>query len=639
MIALAKNLTNDKEPALGSIHADTLLTVRAKEATLSKEAQMWADVDTNKDFLNYSEVADLVVDVIRDPTMRPVTVGVFGSWGTGKSTLLNLIEGGLNPSDAESEFIVVRFDAWLYQGFDDSRAALMEVIASTLIEAAQESESILPKAKKLFSRVNKMRALGLLVEGSALAMGMPALGFGAKSVEALTKLFSGDVSSEDLGAIREDSSKAKEHVANILAEEKQQTPPKQIAAFRSEFSDVLNGLNKTLVVFVDNLDRCLPKQTIHTLEALRLFLFMNHTAFVVAADEDMVRHSVSEHFKDPGDRHITDYLDKLIQVPVRVPMLGVQEVRAYLFLLFASAGNKVSANRVEELREALEDNLRKAWKDEPVSTERALAILGNDLPIEVKEAFPIADRMAPMLANSASVLGNPRIVKRMLNVVRMRVRVAKLREMPVNEALIAKIALFERCMDEKAVTHLYSIINSAAGGKPQILSTLEGFVEDPDKFETACPDIWKTKENLLRDWVRLEPALSTEDLRPIVYLSRETTPLRVLRAGLSSEAAEALAVLKRITNTSSPSAIAALQTIPSNEQVKVMVQLIESMRPHSDWSGKAPGFDGAQLLADKSHEAGALLSDFIHTVMPDKLKPWVKTRVKDKGWFSAKERN
>ena len=52
---------------------------------------MWADVDTKQDFLNYSEVADLVVDVIRDPNMRPVTVGVFGSWGTGKSTLLNLI--------------------------------------------------------------------------------------------------------------------------------------------------------------------------------------------------------------------------------------------------------------------------------------------------------------------------------------------------------------------------------------------------------------------------------------------------------------------------------------------------------------------------------------------------------------------
>src|SRR5438105_15791692 len=128
---------------------------------------MWADVDTKLDFLNYSEVAELVTDVVRDPAMRPVTVGVFGTWGTGKSTLLNLIEGKLNPTPtkSDSDFIVVRFDAWLYQGFDDSRAALMEVIASTLIQTADGDPGLLTKAKKLLSRVNRMRALGLLIEG------------------------------------------------------------------------------------------------------------------------------------------------------------------------------------------------------------------------------------------------------------------------------------------------------------------------------------------------------------------------------------------------------------------------------------------------------------------------------------------
>ncbi|MGF6091586.1 KAP family P-loop NTPase fold protein [Pseudomonas sp. 18173] len=598
---------------------------------------MWADVDTKQDFLNYSEVADLVIDVIRDPNMRPVTVGVFGSWGTGKSTLLNLIEDGLNPHQEKPEFVVVRFDAWLYQGFDDSRAALMEVIASTLMDVSLTSPSLLGKAKKLVSRVKKMRLLGLMVEGGALAMGVPAFGFGAKGVEALNNLFSGDVDSDSVATLKEEGGKAKEHFSDLLADEKQNTPPKQIAAFREEFADVLEGLNKTLVVFVDNLDRCLPAQTIHTLEALRLFLFMGHTAFVVAADEDMVRHSVSEHFKDPGDRHVTDYLDKLIQVPVRVPKLGVQEVRAYLFLLFASAGKNATADSLESLRAGLEENLRQAWKDEPISTEKALSLLGSGVPKEVTEAFPIADRIAPMLANSTSVSGNPRIVKRMLNVVRMRARVAKLRKMPVDEALIAKIALFERCMEEKAIAHLYSIINTAAGGKPEILASLETLLEDPDKFKAASPEVWKEKGDLLREWLTLEPPLANIDLRPIVYLSRETTPLRVLRAGLSADAANALGILKRTNNTSSPSAISAIQSVPVSERGLLMAQLIESMRPHSDWSQKALGFDGAQLLAEHSADAGALLSDFIHTVMPGKLKPWLNAKVKGAAWFKPKE--
>jgi energy-coupling factor transporter ATP-binding protein EcfA2 len=94
---------------------------------------MWADVDTKRDFLNYSEVAELTVDLIKDEGMLPLSVGIFGAWGTGKSTLLNLIEGQLGADSGEKDgYIIVRFDAWLYQGFDDARAALMEVIASQL---------------------------------------------------------------------------------------------------------------------------------------------------------------------------------------------------------------------------------------------------------------------------------------------------------------------------------------------------------------------------------------------------------------------------------------------------------------------------------------------------------------------------
>lgn len=598
---------------------------------------MWADVETKLDFLNYSEVAELVVDVVRDPSMRPVSVGVFGTWGTGKSTLLNLIEGGLNPAGAEPEFIVVRFDAWLYQGFDDSRAALMEVIASTLIQAAEGKPGVMAQAKKLLGRVNKMRALGLLVEGGALAMGVPTFGFASKGVQALGDFFSGNGDEEDLDALKEAGEKASERGKGLLEPEKQRTPPKEIAAFRAEFEEVLNGLGKTLVVFVDNLDRCLPKQTIHTLEALRLFLFMGHTAFVVAADEEMVRHSVSEFFKDPGGRHVTDYLDKLIQVPVRVPRLGVQEVRAYLFLLFASAGGVVPADKVEALRVGLEDNLRKAWKEEPITTEAALALLGPNPPPEVALGFGIADRMAPTLANSKEVQGNPRIVKRMLNVVRMRARIAKRREMPVDEALVAKLALFERCTDATAVAHMYTEINAAAGGTPEVLRTLEGLLEDPAKFKDACPESWTSRADFLREWLSLEPPLAGLDLRPLVYLSRETMPLRVLKGGLSAPAAEALGILLRTTSSSSPSGRTALAAIPQGEHAAVMSAMITTFRRHADWSEKPDGFHGALMLADHAGEAGKLLAAFIRAAMPSKLRPWLNVLVKDKPWFKAGE--
>ncbi|PFH09153.1 putative KAP-like P-loop ATPase [Collimonas sp. PA-H2] len=599
---------------------------------------MWADVDTKLDFLNYSEVAELVTDVVRDPAMRPVTVGVFGTWGTGKSTLLNLIEGKLNSAATESDFVVVRFDAWLYQGFDDSRAALMEVIATTLIEKAEDNPGLLAQARKLLGRVNGMRALGLLVEGGALAMGVPTFGWAGKGINALGNLISGAGGEEDVDTLKETGEHVKKRSDGLLNPEKQRTPPKEIAAFRAEFEAVLEGLNKTLVVFVDNLDRCLPKQTIHTLEALRLFLFMGHTAFVVAADEEMVRHSVSEYFKDLDDRHVTDYLDKLIQVPVRVPRLGVQEVRAYLFLLFASRGGLVDATHVEALRIGLESNLRKAWKDEPISTEAALALLGSSPPADVALGFGIADRMAGLLANSTLVQGNPRIVKRMLNVVRMRTRVATLREMPIDEALIAKFALFERCTDTTSIAHFYTEINAAAGGKPEVLVKLEQLLDDPENFKLACPEQWAAKAEFLREWLTLDPPLTGLDLRPLVYLSRETTPLRVLKGGLSEPAAEALKVLLRTSNTSSPSGRSAVRSIPDGEHTQVMSGLIQTFRSHTNWSARPQGFDGALMLAEHSADSGSLLSSFIHTVMPVKLSPWLKVLVKDTAWFKAKEK-
>jgi hypothetical protein len=321
---------------------------------------------------------------------------------------------------------------------------------------------------------------------------------------------------------------------------------------------------------------------------------------------------------------------------VRVPRLGTQEVRAYLFLLFASAGG-VDPKSIEDLRQGLEQNLMKAWEDEPISTEQALAFLGRNPSPEVTLGFGIADRMAPMLANSILVQGNPRIVKRMLNVVRMRSRVAKLRGMRIDEALIAKMVLFERCTDVKSVAHLYAEINAAASGKPQIFVTLEHLLDDQDKFKAACPEQWSIKSDFLRQWLSLEPPLSQVDLRPLVYLSRETTPVRSQRGGLSAPAADAQRVLLKTANTSSPSGNSAIRAIPTGEHANVMSGLIENFRSHTDWSTKPQGFDGALMLAESSLEAGELLAGFIPTVMPTKLKPWLSILVKRATWYKTKE--
>ena len=108
---------------------------------------MWADKESRLDYLNFSDIAEAAVDVICNPAMRPVSIGVFGDWGAGKSSLLQQIEAQLSESDTKT--VVVTFDAWLYQGYDDARAALLEVIAERLDEAAKNNASLLQKTSSL----------------------------------------------------------------------------------------------------------------------------------------------------------------------------------------------------------------------------------------------------------------------------------------------------------------------------------------------------------------------------------------------------------------------------------------------------------------------------------------------------------
>lgn len=228
---------------------------------------MWADAETDIDFLNYSEVAELIAELIADPNLLPLSLGVFGGWGMGKSSTLRLVETELNKD--RDKYLIVKFDAWLYQDFDDARAALMSVISAALVK--EVPNTLKDKALKLVGRVNKLRALGLLVEGGALAMGVPAFGAITKGFEALGAAFGAKPESTDIDAVKGAAADAQSRVSGLLKPDERSSPPEEMNSFRSEFGHILAEFERTLVVFIDNLDRCLPNNAIQTLEAVRLF--------------------------------------------------------------------------------------------------------------------------------------------------------------------------------------------------------------------------------------------------------------------------------------------------------------------------------------------------------------------------------
>lgn len=591
---------------------------------------MWSDTESDSDYLNFGEVSHLAVDILKSPDMLPCSIGVFGNWGAGKSSLLKLIEKDLQASG--KAWIVIRFDAWLYQGFDDARAALLEVIATELNREAKDNENLGKKTKKLLARVNGFRALGLVAEGAALLAGVPTGGMLARGVGALSGLSDGIQDQKEYEGLGKTSKDAKDQVAGLFDPEKQTTPPQQIAAFRKEYGEILGELGKPLVVVIDNLDRCLPSNAIHTLEAIRLFLFLANTAFIIAADEEMIRSSVADYFKGASDRHQIDYLDKLIQVPIRVPKAGIREIRSYLFMLYA-VSHGVSKDKLEALRAGLEESLQQSWREEPISRHDALALTGEGEESDLAMAYDRTDRIAPVLSNSPIIHGNPRIVKRLLNVVKMRSQVARRRSMPLDEAVITKLVIFERCVGAEATTDFYRLVD-AEQGKPTILKELEK--GDGKEYPSDTPKSWSTNpttKSFVLEWSQLEPPLRDVDLRAAIYLSRETMPVGAYVVGLSPQGREALNVLVGVKNMSSPVAKIAIEALPLVDQVPVMEGVINRLRQVSDWSKKPTGFSGGCLLARHSADAAKVFKRYIGEI--GKLPPWLGTQLKEEQWYKG----
>ena len=552
---------------------------------------MWSDTESKEDYLNFGEVSQIVTEILETEAMLPVSIGVFGNWGAGKSSLLNLIEQQIKPD----EWIIIKFDAWLYQGFDDARAALLETIASHLIQAAKDKETILQKSKNLFARINGLRVAGLVVEGAALAAGLPAFGLVSKIFETAQNALDGIQNETESKQVVETVKEIVDSEKNLIKSKEQQTPPKQIDEFRKEYGEILQDLGKKLVIVIDNLDRCLPANAIQTLEAIRLFLFLNRTAFIIAADEEMIRHSVAEHYKDLSYRHQIDYLDKLIQIPIRVPKAGVLEIRAYLYMLYA-IHQKVPTGKLASLRQFLENHLQQSWKSQSLNPEEVAETIEEQHNQTLLSDFERANRIAPLLANSPNIQGNPRIVKRILNTIKMRTKIANKRQMPLDEAIITKLVIFERCVDYDVITKFYRLVNEREG-KPELLKELE----DNNEQNLSTLSENKPIQAFIKEWAKLEPKLSNVDLRAAIYLSRETIPLNTYTAQLSQKAQDALNILLTTTSrTGSQGTQDAIQQLTMDEQISVMDALVEQLRKVDNWDKSPNGFVGACLLAENS---------------------------------------
>jgi hypothetical protein len=300
-------------------------------------------------------------------------------------------------------------------------------------------------------------------------------------------------------------------------------------------------------------------------------------------------------------------------------------------MLFAirSAADETARGK---LRELLAAALQNGWRQDYPNREEILAVLN------VKDFGPkleLAERLAPLLATSKEVAANPRIVKRLLNTISLRGRIAAQRGMAIDEVLLAKIAVLERCTDSDTVQWFYREINDAAAGKPKILEDLEASRDDLEKFRSICPKDANRHADFLYRWASLPPELAGRDLRPVVYLSRESVALAYRTAGLSAKAAEAVEVLLKVASSHSAAAQAAIDALRPEDQVPVMDQLITELRKSADWLKAPAGFYGAVFLAKRTKAAGSRLGEYIASLPEGSVGAWIAPLLKGEEWVTT----
>jgi predicted KAP-like P-loop ATPase len=588
---------------------------------------MWPDNETGRDFLNFTGVANTVAEIIANSQGQPVSIGVSGAWGVGKSSMIRLIKTELAKKEVENrpaQFVFVEFNAWLYQGYDDARAALMEVIAQALAEEAKRRCTKTDKITDLLKRVKWFRLLKLGV-GTAvpLLFGLPPVGPLAELYNFGKKAIGGDANKEEL---KDAGAKASELAeTEFIREKSDSSPPKEIHALRAAFEEALRELQVTLVVLIDDLDRCLPPTTISTLEAIRLFLFMDKAAFVIAADTEMIKHAVRKHFEGLSDDNmVTSYFDKLIQIPLRVPPLGTQEVRAYMMLLFAERAGLAVGDR-DMLRIAICKQLSESWRGKRVDRALVEEVLGK-VPAALAPKLEMAERLAPIMTTATGIAGNPRLIKRFLNALSIRMSIAQVHGVDVDETVLAKLLLFERLGDPKAYLQLLRAVTEDSEGKAAFLVQWE----DQAKAGTfkAMEAPWK--DPFVGEWLTLPPALGNIDLRGALYVGREHAPLISPEDNLSPEGAELLAGL--ITSPkSSGSVIDNLKKLPQRDLTIIMDRVLERARREDEW-GTPAILDACIAIADAAPSQGERLGRMLRERPLHQIKASIVPRIGDRAW-------
>lgn len=544
---------------------------------------MWSDNIAKRDYLGFEVHANLISGLVDEPNMLPITIGVFGDWGSGKSTIMEILKKHYDDEHASNKSIVcLQFNGWVFEGYDDAKAALIGAIIENFERNKSYGRKVVNKAKKLSKSVNWMRMLGFGVKNIAIPIVAASLTGGtsvglqifnwAKNLVSDPQQIADAIKDTDFASFQK---KFIKESAAISVEEQYQ----MVRKFREDFKELLNEAGiKKLIILIDDLNRCLPDRIIDNLEAIKLFLNVENTAFIIGADPRIVRDAIRHRYKDlierddaaENGRVVIDYLEKLIQIPYSLPKLSDSEVETYISLLFCE--DLLDASNLNKVHKAFTE-FRKKDRYSIFGIEQiALAISDASVVKPLRTQIRLISQLSPLIAGNLD--GNPRQIKRFLNTFMLRKKLAEVANIAdFRDDILAKLMILEYA-EPTLFTELYAW-QSQNKGYAIPLKELENKSEENTSLSGDKLKKWNTPK--VSTWLKSKPYLGCEDLRDYFWISRDRLgsisnnmlpPIvkTVLSALMVSGQPETL-IIKKIREE--------VKTLPDNLQYELYNQLVK----------------------------------------------------------------
>lgn len=539
---------------------------------------MWSDNETTHDLLGFKVHIDLIRSVVTDSDLLPVVIGVFGDWGGGKSSIMRMLEAQLKAdeekadaernseaedgeaagAEVEGRVVCLYFNGWMFEGYEDAKTALLTSILVALGEHKHLKVQLKEKVTGLLRRVQWMDAGKALVKHVGVPLVAGALTGGTATIPAFlgslipTGAPTKEKEPEDKGEKKDD--KDETNWLGLIKEAPGEPDLLEVRKFRDEFEQMLAQTKiRSLVILIDDLDRCLPPRIIETLEAIKLFVSVPKTAFVIGADERIIRHAIADRYarqqldmrelesqQGAGEERekpydlITDYLEKLIQIPYHLPRLAPAEMETYINLLLCHkyllpGSAPVYHAMIQGWNDKRESNFYAAFNYGEV-----IAALGDEnVPPELRQQLVWSNHVARPL--SEGLKGNPRQVKRMLNAMLLRTRLAGVARLDIRAEVLAKLMVLEYTRPE--LFRALSDWQTASEGRPPQLKKLEDAAAANEKLDEFGD--WQRPG--AQNWLRMEPLdLAAVDLRDYFWIARDRTKSTLAAASMVSPHINAL---------------------------------------------------------------------------------------------------